>query len=83
MHIRLSKPEALPELLAALNERVNYVARPIAADAIAVSVLGSFADGGEDDLRTFLAEWQSDQPGLDAQVELDADNASNVRPLRR
>jgi hypothetical protein len=63
LHIRISEPRALPELVTALHERVRYVVRQIAPDAVAVSVLGSFADGGEEDLKLFLAEWQSGHAG--------------------
>ena len=80
LHIRISEPRALPELVTALHERVRYVVRQIAPDAVAVSVLGSFADGGEEDLKLFLAQWRSSRAGVDAEVVLDDLRAATVLP---
>jgi hypothetical protein len=80
LHIRISEPRALPELVTALHERVRYVVRQIAPDAVAVSVLGSFADGGEADLKLFLAEWRSSHAGADVEVVLDDVRAATVLP---
>jgi hypothetical protein len=80
LHIRIGEPRALPELVTALHERVRYVVRQIAPDAVAVSVLGSFADGGEEDLKLFLAEWRSSHAGVDVEVVLDDLRAATVLP---
>ena len=80
LHIRISEPTALPELVTALHERVRYVVRQIAPDAVAVSVLGSFADGGREDLQLFLAEWRSSCAGVDAEVVFDDLRAATVLP---
>lgn len=80
LHIRISEPKALPELLAALHERPRYVVLQIAPDAVAVSVLGSYADGGENDLKLFLTEWRSRREGVEAEVVLDDLRAATVLP---
>ena len=80
LHIRISEPKALPELVTALHERVRYVVQQIAVDAVAVSVLGSFADGGEEDLKLFLAEWRSSRGGVHVEVVLDDVRAATVLP---
>jgi hypothetical protein len=80
LHIRISEPRALPELVTALHERARYVVRQIAPDAVAVSVLGSYADGGEEDLKLFLAQWRSRHEGVDAEVVLDDLRAATVLP---
>jgi hypothetical protein len=82
LHIRVSHPEALRDLVRALSERAHYVVRTVAPDAAAVSVLGSHADGGEDELRRFLREWKAARPGVEAEVELDDMRAVTVIPLR-
>jgi hypothetical protein len=75
----------LRDLVRALSERAHYVVRAVAPDAAAVGVLGSHADGGEDELRQFLREWKAARPGVDAEVELDDLRAVTVLqiPLRR
>jgi len=80
LHIRISESTALPELVTALHKRVRYVVRQIAPNAVAVSVLGSFADGGEADLKLFLAEWRASHAGVDAEVVLDDLRAATVLP---
>ena len=67
--------------MSALNERVHYVVHQLAPDAVAVSVLGSFADGGKRELSLFLAEWQSGRAGLDVEIEVDALRAVIVLPI--
>jgi hypothetical protein len=62
MLIRVSDLAAVPALLAALNERAHYVVKRQGEDEIAVSVLGSFADGGELELTLFLVAWQKAHP---------------------
>ncbi len=84
MHIRINEPKALPELVAALNERVQYVVEQTAPDTVAVSVLGSFADGGERELKQFLAEWRSGRSGLEVELERDErHDLSTPLPERR
>jgi HEAT repeat protein len=62
MLIRISDPAAVPALIRALSERVDYVVERRRADTVAASVLGSFADAGELDLALFLAAWQAAHP---------------------
>jgi hypothetical protein len=68
MLIRVSDPAAVPALVAALNERAHYVVKPQGEDEIAVSVLGSFADGGQLELTLFLVAWQSAHPTVTAEL---------------
>ena len=68
MLIRVREPEAVPALVRALRERVDYVVQQLADDRIAVSVLGSYADGGEAELTAFLHAYQTHRPELAAEV---------------
>ena len=67
----------------ALSERVDFVVEAAPPDVAAVSVLGSFADGGEEELRVFVREWKATRPGLDAQVEPDDRRGPTVVPITR
>ena len=69
VEIRLRDPQALRELVDALSERVDFVVKAIPPDRVAMSVLGSFSDGGEEELRLFLQKWQAARPAGDVQVE--------------
>lgn len=80
MYIRVSHPEALPDLVTALSERNHYVARAVGPDRVAVSVLGSFADLGEDELTRFVREWKAERPCIEAAVEMDDLRAVTVLP---
>ncbi len=62
MLIRVSDPTLVPALVGDLEHRVHYVVKQVGDDAVAVSVLGSFADGGELDLTLFLVAWQAAHP---------------------
>jgi hypothetical protein len=64
MLIRISDSAAVPALVRALSERVDYVVERRRADTVAASVLGSFADAGELDLVVFLATWQTAHPNV-------------------
>ena len=68
MLIRVSDPAAVPTLVAALNEHAHYVVNQQAEDEVAVSVLGSFADGGELELTLFLRAWQHAHPHVTAEL---------------
>ena len=68
MLIRVSDPAAVPALVAALNERAHYVVKQQAEDEIAISVLGSFADGGDFELTLFLRAWQRTHPNVTAEL---------------
>lgn len=81
LHIRVSHPEALPDLVDALAERVHYVVGTVGPDRVAVGVLGSFADSGEDELKRFLDEWKAGRPGIGADVEMDDLRAVAVLPI--
>lgn len=80
LYIRVSQPEALPDLLTALSKRVHYVVEDVRPDVVAVGVLGSFADGGADNLRRFVHEWTAARPGVEAKVEMDELGAVYVLP---
>ena len=63
MLIRVSDPTVLPALIGDLEQRAHhYVVKQVGADTVAVSVLGSFKDGGELDLTLFLLAWQAAHP---------------------
>lgn len=64
MLIRISDSAAVPALVRALNDRVDYVVEQRRADTVAACVLGSFADAGELDLVVFLATWQAAHPDV-------------------
>ena len=81
LYIRISHPEALPDLVSALSKRVHYVARTVAPDAVAISVLGSFSDGGKGDLRDFLRDWTACRPGIKAEVKMEDLRAVTVLPI--
>lgn len=48
---------------------------------VTVGVLGSFADGGQDDLKRFLRAWRTEQPGIETDIELDDLRAVTVLPI--
>ena len=54
----------LPDLADALRERVNYVVDEHDDGTLAVTSLGSYADGGSVDVSLFLLEWQGAHPGV-------------------
>ena len=69
MHLRVSDPTRLPELLAHLRERPDCVAQATGAALIAVSLLGS-RDVAENvrELEERLAGWQA--RNLDVLIEI-------------
>ena len=81
MHIRVTHPEALPALVRALSKRAHFVVGAVGTDVVTVGVLGSFADGGEDDLRRFLRAWRTEHPGIETSIELDDLRAVAVLPI--
>lgn len=66
--IRVSHPAVVPALVEALNKRVHYVVKQQREDAVAVSVLGSFANGGEMELALFLVAWQAAHPAVTVEL---------------
>ena len=62
--------------MTALSERAHFVVGAIARDGVAAGVLGSFADGGEDELRRFVREWAKGRPGVEADVVLDSESVT-------
>ena len=78
VEIRLRDPQVLRELMDALSQRVDFVVEAIPPDRATLSVLGSFADGGEDELRRFLQAWRSLRPPLDVQVETGEPRAATI-----
>jgi hypothetical protein len=81
LYVRVSHPEELPDLLTALSRRVHYVVRTAGSDVAEVGVLGSFADGGEGDLRRFLCDWKGGRPSIEADVEMTDLRAVTVLPI--
>ncbi len=70
MLIRVSDPTALPALIRDLEQRAHhYVVKQTGPDTLAVSVLGSFKDGGELDLTLFLLAWQAAHPQTTVNLE--------------
>ena len=55
--------------MAFLHERVNLVVKELERDEVAVSVLGSFADGGVAELEGYLAAWRDTNPETEVVVE--------------
>jgi hypothetical protein len=70
MVIRVSDPTVLPALIGDLEQRAHhYVVKQTGPDTLAVSVLGSFKDGGELDLTLFLLAWQVAHPQTTINLE--------------
>ena len=70
MVIRVSDPTVLPALIGDLEQRArHYVVKQADAHSVAVSVLGSFKDGGELDLTRFLLAWQAAHPQTTINLE--------------
>jgi hypothetical protein len=69
MRIRLTDadPELLRELYALLAERVNCVAR-LDGGEIEAGLVGSYADGGLNELAVLVGEWQCEHPGVSVEV---------------
>lgn len=76
MLIRVSDPSFVPGLVRSLQQRVDYVVKQVGDDTIAISVLGSFADGGELELTLFLAAWENAHRGVRAEVVPDHGSGS-------
>ena len=81
LHIRISHPEALPDLVTALSKRAHFVVGRVGRDVVTVGVLGSFADGGLGDLKHFLRAWRTEHPGIETNIEVDDLNAVTVLPI--
>jgi hypothetical protein len=64
--------------MTALSRRVHYVVRTAGSDAVEVGVLGSFADGGERDLRLFLRDWKGGRLSIDARRRDDRQSCDRV-----
>jgi hypothetical protein len=74
VRFRVTPPELLPDLVEFLEERVNLVVQQAGAGEVAVSVLGSFADGGAGELDEYLEQWSVAHP--DVAVARIADDSS-------
>jgi len=81
LHIRISHPEALPDLVSALAKRARFVVGAVGTDVVTVGVLGSFADGGKDDLKRFLRAWRAEHRGIETNIEIDDLKAVTLLPL--
>ena len=62
--VRVSDPMLVHDLVRTLEDRAHYVVKQIHENMVAVSVLGSFADGGERELTRFLEAWQETHPAV-------------------
>ena len=67
--------------MTALSKRAHFVVGAVGTDVVTVGVLGSFADGGEDDVRRFLCAWMTEQPGIETAIEIDDLRAVTVLPI--
>ena len=67
MRIRLSEPELVPELLAVLRQRRDCISARD-GDEIETAIVGSFADGGAQELERLLLEWREQHPDVRVQV---------------
>jgi hypothetical protein len=81
LYIRISHPEALPDLVSALSKRAHFVVGAVGTDVVTVGVLGSFADGGQGDLKRFLRAWRTEHPGIHTDIEIDDLRAVTVLPI--
>jgi hypothetical protein len=81
LYIRISHPDALPDLVRALSKRAHFVVGAVRTDVVPVGVLGSFADGGQDDLKRFLRAWRVEHPGIETDIEIDDLRAVTVLPI--
>ena len=81
LYIRISHPETLPELVRALSKRAHFVVGAVRTDVVTVGVLGSFADGGQNDLERFLCAWRTERPGIETHIEIDDLRAVTVLPI--
>jgi hypothetical protein len=76
MRLRLDNAGLVPSLLAYLGDRADVVVEPLAEREVAVGVLGSFADGGRQELERYLAPWLLAHPG--AGIEFVQDEAAEI-----
>lgn len=67
--------------MSALHKRAHFVVGAVRADVVTVGVLGSFADGGQGDLKRFLREWGTKHPGVETHIEIDDLKAVTVLPI--
>ena len=81
LYIRISHPEALPDLVSALSKPAHLVVGAVGTDVVTVGVLGSFADGGHGDLKRFLRAWRTEHPGIETEIEIDDLGAVTVLPI--
>jgi hypothetical protein len=81
LHIRISHPDALPDLVSALSKRAHFVVGAVGTDLVTVGVLGSFADGGKGDMKRFLRAWTTEHPGIETVIEIDDLRAVAVLPI--
>lgn len=68
MRLLVDNDQHATELLAHLSERVSFVVARTAQLEISVSVLGSYADGGELELTLFLEAWRAAHPHVEVDV---------------
>jgi hypothetical protein len=66
MRIEISRPDLVADLLSVLHERRDCVAVRD-GNAIEAALIGSFADGGADELEALVRDWRRDHPGVDVE----------------
>ena len=67
--------------MSALYKSAHFVVGAVRIDVVTVGVLGSFADGGQDDLKRFLRAWMTEHPGVETHIEIDDLKAVTVLPI--
>ncbi len=68
MRIQLSEPDLVPELMSVLRERGDCIATRD-GDEIETGIVGSFADGGAQELERLLLDWRRLHPDVQVQVK--------------
>jgi hypothetical protein len=72
MKLQLDNPVALHGLRDYLSRRSDYVVQERGPGAIAVSVLGSFRDGGRSEIERYLRPWRDRNDDVTIRVLPDA-----------
>jgi hypothetical protein len=69
MRVFVDNDQHAADLLAHLSEQASFVVARTSELEISVGVLGSFADGGAQELAAHLDRWRLDHPDVVVQLE--------------
>jgi hypothetical protein len=69
MRVFVDNDQHAADLLAHLTEQASFVVARTSALEISVGVLGSFADGGAEELAAHLDRWRVHHPDVELQLE--------------